>query len=225
MSEIVHWLKTGLRGARAEFNDSDLLTTLLLLDEEPMGRYKLQSMLGLTDSNTKSLLNYCKKRNLLEITSTREGHNPTTKGKNIISLIKTKIQQYDSLDYQIFPNLSHYFVLLYDNQSNTKKNNFERILLPSWKFRDISIAYGAEAILLLTVNENQKLDFPEKDMNLTQYFPSLEDYFFRKINLSIPSNSVILVTAAKTIDVARKAALITALYAFKGLMEKIHSLI
>jgi len=225
LSEIVHWLKTGKRGARAEFTDSDLLTALILINEEPMGRYKLQSMLGLTDSSTKSLLNYCKKKNLLEISSTRMGHFLTSSGKNLVNLVYSKIPIHDILNYQIFPNLNHYFLLISDNFSNTAHHNIRRVELPSWKFRDLSIAYGAEAILLLTIDEKEKLNFPEKEMNLAEYFPKLEDYFFREIKLLIPSNSLILITAAKTIEVARKSAFITAIYAFDGLIDQIHSLL
>ena len=80
MSEIVHWIKTGERGARAEFTDSDLITALLLIMENPMGRYKLQNELNLSDSSTKSLLNYAKKKNLLETKSGRAGHFLSYKG-------------------------------------------------------------------------------------------------------------------------------------------------
>ncbi|MBN1330981.1 MAG: hypothetical protein JXA54_16030 [Candidatus Heimdallarchaeota archaeon] len=222
MSEIVQWLKTGKRGARAEFTDSDLLTALILINEEPMGRYKLQQMIGLTDSSTKSLLNYCKKKNLLEISSIRTGHFLTSQGKELVALVTSIFPFHDILNYKIFPDLNHYLLLISNEITNKE---FKRVEIPSWKFRDISISYGAEAILLLKIDENEKLNFTEKDMDLKTYFPKLEQYIFREIKVVIPSNCLILITAAKTTELARKSAFITAMHAFDGLVKHIYSLI
>ena len=58
MSEKVKWIKTGQRGARAEFTDCDIITALILISEEPMGRYKLQDELHLSESSTEVISNY-----------------------------------------------------------------------------------------------------------------------------------------------------------------------
>ena len=97
MSKIVKWIKTGKRGARAEFTDSDLLTAVILISKVSMGRYKLQEKLLLSESSTKSLLNYCKSKNLLITTPGRTGHSLAENGKKVIDLVnQSTIQRFIS---------------------------------------------------------------------------------------------------------------------------------
>ena len=99
MSEKVKWIRTGQRGARAEFTDCDILTALILLSKESMGRYRLQEELQLSESSTKSLLNYCKSMNLLSASIGRAGHNLTEEGMKVVNHFNAVF-----FDYGEFPS-------------------------------------------------------------------------------------------------------------------------
>jgi len=212
LSEIIHWFKTGQRGARAEFTDSDLVTALLLIDHEPMGRYRLLLKLQLSDSSTKSLLNYGKKKEFFKITSNRLGHYLTEKGKKIIQSIKEIIVSHGIWAHQAYPEKEHYYTIISSKINNHQNRNSASI--PSWKIRDISIAYGADAILLLNITTNNNLAFPEEDMNLDEYYPTIIDYYQKEIANNNYSNNLLLITAAKSVEIARKSALIASISTF-----------
>jgi hypothetical protein len=215
----VHWIKTGQRGARAEFNDSDILSTLLLLQLEPMGRYTLQKELAISDSSTKSMLNYCKKKQLLE-TESKKGHKLTSKGEKIVNLIKQVILKHGECSFEFFPNLKQYFLSI-------SKNDFEDNILfqqkkqSSWIYRDIAIAYGADSILLLQY-QNKQLQFPEKEMNLDDFYPDFKNYFKENLVLEDQISYYLLIIASDKIEIARKSAIITALHFYKKVMNEIH---
>ncbi|NHK30822.1 MAG: DUF4443 domain-containing protein [Asgard group archaeon] len=214
----VHWIKTGQRGARAEFNDGDIITTLLLLHLEPMGRYNLQKELAISDSSTKSLLNYCKKKQLLEIAS-KKGHKLTSKGRKIVDLIKQVILKHKQCSYEFFPNIKHYilFIAKIDSEDD---GLFQQQKQSSWKYRDIAIAYGADSILLLHY-QNDNLQFPERDMNLDDFYPDFKNFFKEKLALENQNNYYLLIVASNKIEIARKSAIITALHFYKNIMNEI----
>ena len=140
MSDVVHWIKTGERGARAEFTDSDLITALLLIKENPMGRYKLQNELKLSDSSTKSLLKYAKKRELLEVKAGRTGHFLAEKGMQLVNLISRLILKHDKYEREIFPLKQHYYLVLTSN-----KKSLEQTLQHAQKMEAIGTLAGGIA--------------------------------------------------------------------------------
>ena len=219
MSEMVRWLKTGKRGARAEFTDSDLITTLLLLSIETMGRYKLQEELLLSDSSTKSLLNYCKKRNLLEITSSRKGHSLTKKGNEIVELIKQVILYHGKSEREFFDKNEHYFVLINGELLN------ENIKTPSWKIRDFAIAYGADSILHINISSEENFSFPEGEIILEDYYPGLPNYFKQILDSFSISNNNLLIVASKKYEIARKSAIISSLTSYKSIFKQIQNML
>ena len=206
------WIKTGQRGTRAEFTDADLFTTLILLEKEPMGRYKLQEELAISDSSSKSLLNFCKNKLFLKAQTGRAGHSLTTKGQKVVEMIKELILEHDSLNFDIFENLVHYYVIL--NKSNNSNS------LISWKIRDLAVSYGADSILFL-INEKGKIDFPEEELNLIEFYPDLLDNIKRLLNNSNKKENYILITAAKNLETARKSAIITSIRLNQELYDKI----
>lgn len=220
MSEVVHWIKTGERGARAEFTDSDLITALLLIKENPMGRYKLQTELKLSDSSTKSLLNYCKKKGLLEAKVGRSGHYLTKKGKELVIYISKLILKHDKCEHEVFPTKQHYYVLLTTNKKNLEQTNV--IIKPSWKLRDIAISYGGEAILFLKVNSDGKIQFPEEDIKIENYFPKFETEFAKDIEEYLQPMNYILIVGANEMEIARKGAIITGLNLVEEFIRYVH---
>ncbi len=213
MSKIVKWIKTGKRGARAEFTDSDILTALILISKESMGRYKLQEKLLLSESSTKSLLNYCKSKKLLTTTPGRTGHSLAENGMKVIALVNQRLYDYGDFDYQAFENKQHYFTSL-----KCLKNKQED---PSWKIRDIAIAYGAEAILLFDITDDLTIKFPENEIQVLNYFPDLELKMDSLFNKPKQKQTKILIVAANTIELARKSALITAINTESHIRDKI----
>jgi hypothetical protein len=220
LSEVVHWIKTGERGARAEFTDSDLITALLLIKENPMGRYKLQTELKLSDSSTKSLLNYCKKKGLLEAKVGRSGHYLTKKGKELVILISKLILKHDKCEHEVFPSKQHYYVLLSTNKKNLEQTDVK--IKPSWKLRDIAISYGGDAILFLKVNQKGKIQFPEKDIKIENYFPEFETEFTKDIEEYLQSMNYILIVGANEMEIARKGAIITGLNLVEEFIGYVH---
>ena len=204
MSEKVKWIKTGQRGARAEFTDCDILTALFLISDEPMGRYKLQNELYLSESSTKSLLNYCKSKNLLTTSAGRVGHSLTNEGKKIMDIIQDALLDHGEFSYPAFDNMYHYFVSVRKDKSIDKN--------PTWKIRDIAVAYGAEAILFLEITNDLSVKFPESEIQLLNYYPDLEAKLENLLNEPLQKNSKLLIVAAKNIALARKSAFITAIY-------------
>lgn len=220
MSEVVHWIKTGERGARAEFTDSDLVTALLLIKENPMGRYKLQTELKLSDSSTKSLLNYCKKKGLLEAKVGRSGHYLANKGKEFVNQISKLILKHDKCDHEVFPSKQHYFVLLTTNKKKLGQNDV--LIKPSWKLRDIAISYGGEAILFLKVNSEGKIQFPEEDIKIEKYFPEFETEFIIDIEEYLQPKNYILIVGANEFEIARKSAIISGLNLVEKFIGYVH---
>lgn len=215
MSKNAKWIKTGKRGARAEFTDSDLLTALILISKESMGRYKLQEKLLLSESSTKSLLNYCKSKNLLTATSGRTGHSLAENGMKVINLVNQRLYDYGDFNYQAFESKQHYFT-----SYKCLKNKQED---PSWKIRDIAIAYGAEAILLFEITDDLTIKFPENEIQVLNYFPDLELKINSLFNKPLQKQTKILIVAANTSELARKCALITAIRSEPHLRDKIQS--
>ncbi|MCE7743539.1 MAG: hypothetical protein GPJ52_00225 [Candidatus Heimdallarchaeota archaeon] len=220
MSEVVHWIKTGERGARAEFTDSDLVTALLLIKENPMGRYKLQTELKLSDSSTKSLLNFCKKKGLLEAKAGRSGHNLAKKGKEFVNQITKLIVKHEKCDQEVFPAKQHYFVILNTNEKNLEQNDV--IIKPSWKLRDIVISYGGDAILFLEVNSDGKIQFPEEDIKIENYFPKFETEFIIDIEEYLQPMHYILIVGATELEIARKSAIIAGLNLVEKYIKYVH---
>jgi hypothetical protein len=209
----VHWIKTGQRGARAEFSDSDLITALLLIKNEPMGRYQLQKSLLLSDSSSKSMLNYCKKVDLLETVS-KKGHQLTSKGKKLVKLIDNVIIDHGYCSYNFFPEMDHYYTIISNIENETLH------VFSSWKFRDVAVAYGAESIIFLQY-KNEFLNFPEKEMELDDYYPDLKLYLSENIILASLPNCYLLFVAAKEIERAQKSAIITSLHSQTKIIEEI----
>lgn len=205
-------IKTGQRGARAEFTDADLLTSLILLEDEPMGRYRLKDELQISDSSTKSLLGFCKNQQLLKSHIGRLGHSLATNGRKIIEIIKKQILTHGKLNNKIFENLYHYYVIIHKKESGIKIN--------SWKIRDNAISYGANSILFL-INEKGNIDFPEKELNLVEYYPNLLVNIKRMLSDSIKEENYILITAARSFEFARKSAIITSIQLNQELYDKI----
>jgi hypothetical protein len=220
LSEVVHWIKTGERGARAEFTDSDLVTALLLIENNPMGRYKLQNELKLTDSSTKSLLKYAKKKELLEATTGRAGHFLAAKGKELVNLISTLILKHDKCDQIVFPSKQHYYLVLTSNKKNLGQTNVN--IKPSWKLRDIAISYGGEAILFLKINSDGKIQFPEKDIKIEDYFPEFESEFLTKVKEYLLPLNYILIIGANEFEIARKSAIISGLNLVEEFIGHVH---
>ncbi len=223
MSEVVHWIKTGERGARAEFTDSDLITALLLIKENPMGRYKLQTELKLSDSSTKSLLNYCKKKGLLEAKIGRSGHFLAKKGEALVNQINKLILKHAKCEHEIFPSKQHYFVILTTNEKSLEQN--EVIIKPSWKLRDIVISYGGDAILFLEVNSEGKIQFPEEDIKIENYFPKFETEFIIDIEEYLQPKNYILIVGATELEIARKSAIIAGLNLVEKFIGHVHQVI
>ncbi|NHJ04369.1 MAG: DUF4443 domain-containing protein [Candidatus Heimdallarchaeota archaeon] len=203
MSDNVLWIKTGQRGARAEFSDSDLFTTLLLIHDEPMGRYRLQKELKLTDSSTKSLLNFCKNKFFLITNIGRKGHSLDRVGENIVKIIKEKIVSFGLFNYEVFKNKKHFYIIY--------KTKLRKVEISSWKIRDIAISYGSDAILVLYLNQKGEIDFPEKEMSLKNFYPNLEQEINKIFQTTKEENFIILIISASSFEVARKSAIITAL--------------
>ena len=220
MSEIVHWIKTGERGARAEFTDGDLITALLLIKEKPMGRYKLQSELKLSDSSTKSLLNYAKKKELLKANVGRGGHFLTKKGIELVSLISSLILKHDKCNQIIFKSKQHYYLVLTVNKNDLGQINVK--IKPSWQLRDIAVSYGGDAILFLEINPEGKIQFPEEDIKIKDYFPKFESEFLIEIKEFMQPANYILIVGASELEKARKCAIIAGLNLIEGFIEHIH---
>ncbi|NHJ46787.1 MAG: DUF4443 domain-containing protein [Asgard group archaeon] len=214
----VHWIKTGQRGARAEFSDSDLITTLLLMSNEPIGRYQLQKNLLLSDSSSKSMLNFCKKIELLE-TAGKKGHQLTQRGSEFVNLIEKVILKHGICTFNFFPNMNHYFTIISSSKANNSNKEIQQVFA-SWKCRDIAIAYGADSIILLQY-ENGILNFPEEEMKLDDYYPDLMQYVIDEVALSTHSNYYLLFVAAKEVEIARKSAIITALHSQPNVINEI----
>ena len=205
MSEIVKWIKTGQRGARAEFTASDFFTALLLISNEPMGRYRLQNELAISDSSTKSLLNFCKTKGLLKATAGRKGHSLESKGERIVNILHQYILEYNTLNIEIFNEKNHYFVVFTDDKQM-------RLNLSSWKVRDIALAYGAKAILYLEFDKDNQINFPEKEIDVAKYYPRLQSDILKIINTELKIGNKLLIVAADSIEIARKSAIITAIH-------------
>ncbi len=221
MSEIVHWIKTGERGARAEFTDSDLITALILINQNPMGRYKLQNELNLSDSSTKSLLNYCKKKDLLEASSGRSGHSLAPKGEELIKEIVRILPKHDICDFEVFPDKYHYYTII-SNKKTEKSTDKKNTITSSWELRDIVVSYGGEAILFLFINDQKQLVFPEEDIDLKNYYPDLQTYFENKAKKFLDPLNQILIVSANSFEVARKSAIISGLNYNKKIIASIH---
>jgi len=219
------WIKTGARGARAEFSDADIFTTILLLTNGPMGRYRLQKELKLSESSTKSLLNYCKKKALVEIYSTRKGHILSRKGKQIAKRLNTIICDHGTFPVQIFKDNAHYFVFIAKKPFESKSENGKASFKPSWQLRDIAISYGAKAILFLKVLDPQHLNFPEEGLTLEKYYPMLETTILEKFQEALQCAAFLLVVSAPTSEQARKSAIISSLKFNENFYFKIASLL
>ena len=211
MTNYKDWIKTGERGARAEFSDAEIFTTILLLSKGAMGRYRLQKELELSESSTKSLMNYCKKKKLVQISSNRKGHVLTLKGKQIAKRINELICEQGIFPLQIFKNGTHYFVFIDRKPLENKQERKKASLKSSWQLRDIALGYGAEAILFLKVTNSQHLDFPEEDLHLEKYYPTLEPIILENFREAFECAAFLLVVAAPTFEQARKSAIICAL--------------
>jgi hypothetical protein len=106
--------------------------------------------------------------------------------------------------------MKHYFIVISKSSESTINSEGQQAFA-SWKCRDIAIAYGADSIILLHY-EKGLLKFPEKDMNLDDYYPDLKQYVSENFGLSPHLNHYLLFVAAKKIEIARKCAIITALH-------------
>ena len=226
MSIRVHWMKTGKRGARAEFTDSDIITALLLISRESMGRYKLQGELALSESSTKSLLSYCKKKKFLESVAGRSGHSLTPHGHTILDAIQTILLEYDVCSCQPFEGKEHYYcVVRTDKKTNKFYSNESKKSLSSWKCRDFAISYGAASILLLRRDSQGSLVFPEPDLVLSNYFPNLEENIYDALKAPLQENDLLLLVAANSLAFARKSAIITAIAFDEPLLLQLRKLI
>lgn len=216
MSNKVIWIKTGLRGARAEFTDSDLFTTLLLIANEPMGRYRLQKELALSESSTKSLLNYCKSMKLLQTSAGRKGHSLDNLGEKIVNRLMEFIITYGILDMEISDEKNHFFVVF----SLNKKVQLD-FSPSSWEIRDIAVAYGAKSILFLYIDDENKINFPERELKINKYYPNLQQKINDTIKSNLKKDNRILITSANSIEVARKSAIATVTSIVKLFIEDI----
>ncbi|NHJ84601.1 MAG: hypothetical protein FK734_04015 [Asgard group archaeon] len=214
MSEIVQWIKSGERGARAEFNDSDLITTLFLIKNEPMGRYKLQQELNLTDSSTKSLLNFCKKKSLLETIPKKRGHFLTKYGLEILEEFLMIITEHGFFNFRIFKNKEHYYTVLHVG------DQFNSQIKQSWQVRDVVLAYGGEAILFLFY-DGREVMFPEVDIKIDEYYPKLKPYLSEKTNFKVGTKCYMLIVGANSLANARKSALIASIKTFDQLNQRL----
>lgn len=221
MNQLVHWIRTGSRGARAEFTDADLITTLLLISREPMGRYKLQEELELSENSTKNLLNFCKTNQLLETTSGPTGHFLTKKGEELVSLIFELIKDCGECPCSPFEKRKHYYVIINSIIWQKEVNLLEKN--PTWQIRDKAIANHGEAILFLITKESGELDFPEPEMRLKDYYPKFQKKIESHLEVPLQKNDLFLIIAAETIQKARKCALITSISMDKSLLEKVHN--
>ncbi|NHJ38692.1 MAG: hypothetical protein FK731_01575 [Asgard group archaeon] len=213
----VHWIKTGYRGARAEFTDADIISSMLLLKNETMGRYNLQKKLAISDSSAKSLLNYCKKKGLLEIIG-KKGHKLSSKGKRIVDLLEQVILKHNICSFEFFPKMKHYIIYIPKSDDFDLFNVSEK---PSWKYRDIAITYGANSILLL-LYENKELQFPEKDMKFTDFYPDFPEFFKKELFLVDQISFYLLIIASSSLEIARKSAIITAVHFYEKVLNRIH---
>ncbi|MBD3189536.1 MAG: hypothetical protein GF308_02780 [Candidatus Heimdallarchaeota archaeon] len=221
MNQLVHWIRTGSRGARAEFTDADLITTLLLISQEPMGRYKLQEELELSENSTKNLLNFGKINQLLETTCGPTGHFLTKKGKELVSSIFELIKDYGKCPCSPFEKKEHYYILIAPSTRKKGKNSLE--MISSWKIRDKAIANNGEAILFLKKKKTGDLDFPEPDIELKDFYPKFQRKIEYHLKIPIETNEFLLIVAAKTLQKARKSAFITTISMDKMLLEKVHN--
>jgi hypothetical protein len=215
MSENVHWIRSGKRGAHAEFTVADVITTLVLLDKEPMGRYSLQEELELSENSTKSLLDYGKKKGLLQASAGRIGHSLQKKGVKLVEKISQIIVHHSSLSKDLLEDQKrNYFTIIRQAAKKEQKPPNNNQYPPSWKIRDIALAYGAEKILFLQTTSKLQLEFPEPEIQLEEFYPYLYNEFTQKNTIIEPTDYVLFVFCA-SFPVARKSALVTSLLIHK----------
>lgn len=196
---------------RAEFTEWDFVIALLILDSENMGRYSLQKELNLSESSTKSLLIFGKRASLVKSVLGRSGHSLTSKGKEFVNFIKKFMVEYGEFQQKIFDENNHYYVVLkFENKQEVN----------SWKIRDQAIKLGGKAILVLLTTNDERLDFPEKEMKLQDYYPELALSPEKYIKTELQEKMMILIVGAKNQNDARKSAIISSLM----LIPKLQSL-
>ena len=199
MTEKREHIKINFSRIRAEFQLGDIITTLFLLWESSKGRYSLKKELDLKESSVKSLLNYCKNNDLINSSIGRGGHSLNAKGKDLVKMISSYFKGYGFLNSQIFEGKENFMISLKSINS----------IPQSWKIRDIALSHSGKAILVLYVNENNELQFPEEEMQLNQFFPKIQKEIYDQYPTVLEENTVVLIIGASKKQIARKCAYTT----------------
>ena len=142
------------------------------------------------------------------------------KGKKFVNQITKLIVKHDKCVQEVFPSKQHYFVILTTNEKNLEQNDM--IIKPSWKLRDIAISYGGDAILFLEVNSDGKIQFPEEDIKIENYFPKFETEFIIDIEEYLQPKNYILIVGANEFETARKSAIISGLNLIEKFIGYVH---
>lgn len=166
------------------FNDFDVIRCFLAVSRN-ISRQTLARELGLGEGTVRSILDVLKSKAI--ISSTREGHSLTKKGKALISRINSKIE-IKKIKTNIYKNTKQAAALV-----KTKKPVKIKVSL-----RDTAIRNRADAALILSFDK--KLCAPGIEIN----FPELDKIFdFKK-------NNILVVSFAKTQRDAENSALAVA---------------
>ena len=166
---------------RSGYSEPHILKTLLSIDVS-VGREKLMKDLGLNEASARTLLNFLKGKGLLK--STKRGHEPTEKCKDVVKFLKTNIKGPIILGKSSITVGNKNIAYIVKNRANKIRYGIEQ--------RDQAIIMGAYG--LTTIIKRGKLFMPGMKANIN-------------LDVEMKDGDVLLIGSAGTERTAEFAAL------------------
>ena len=170
-----------MAGAKPSFSAQDVLLTFLLITDKH-SRASLSEEVGVGEGAMRSILARLKERGLVE--GSAQGHGYSKKGQDLREMFEGIFSLPERVCTQFFQDMVQAASVVEDRQGAI-----------TWMARDIAIANGAKAALILKKKSTLKAQGIDED------FSGLED------QLTISEGKTVIVAAAQRLQDARKAVL------------------
>lgn len=181
-------------GASPNFSDVHIIRALILLSREEIGRKNLVKGLGIGEGSVRTILKRLRKGGLVR--SSKKGQLLSKKGKGYIQKYLKRFTapiEFKSVDSGKFCS-----VAIIHKKADRIKTGFEQ--------RDIAVGAGADSVLVLNY-KNRKLEFPTKDVRLSDFPDLIEGLKGFRFN----EDDVVIISFARTYQKAEDGAVAVAL--------------